>query len=107
MEEGRHQTVARRMVAWPPTSSRTTRGAMMPIRPRALGPRGGQADEGLADSGPDVPVLEGDDDGPGDHHERLHRDERQRAEQTPGCTRFRTTSRIRQRNQPEDPHRSR
>src|SRR5580704_14546903 len=38
VEKGQHQTVARRMVAWPPASSRTASAAMIPVRPRAVRP---------------------------------------------------------------------
>src|SRR5580700_10772110 len=35
VEKGQHQTVARRMVAWPPASSSTASAATTPVRPRA------------------------------------------------------------------------
>jgi hypothetical protein len=36
--KGQHQTVARRMVAWPPASSRTVSAAMTPVTPKAVRP---------------------------------------------------------------------
>src|ERR1700691_317348 len=36
VEKGRHQTAARRMVAWPPARSRTVSAATRPVKPRAV-----------------------------------------------------------------------
>src|SRR5689334_23022181 len=38
VEKGQHQTVTRRTVAWPPTSTRTASAATTPDRPRAVRP---------------------------------------------------------------------
>src|SRR5690349_11294963 len=38
MEKGQHQTVARRMVAWPPASTRTASAATTAVRPKAVRP---------------------------------------------------------------------